>query len=167
MGRIDENIEKIKDLQSEIDHRTEIEMQAEKLICEGKFEEARELLNSLNDELVRELAEGVGDEDVDSNNKHKKEIGTKNYLTDRDLYCLAIILQGYEYLDGDTFSGCKYCMYHEDCDSAASKGYVYFTKTVKGKLQDITGVYLGLNTHDIRGKIQTTPHITSIHENTQ
>lgn len=54
---MDKKVENIKALQAELDHRTAVEKLAEKLIIEGRFEEAKELLDSLDDDKARELME--------------------------------------------------------------------------------------------------------------
>lgn len=47
----------IADLQAELDRRTAVEKLAEKLIVDGKFKEAKELLDTLDDDKVRDLME--------------------------------------------------------------------------------------------------------------
>ncbi len=74
-------------------------------------------------------------------------------LEQKDLYCLARILQGYNYMDGDMFGCCRYCMYQESCNRDAKEGKMYFTKVVTKKIQEITGVYLGINTHNLEEKL--------------
>lgn len=44
----DKKIQKIAALQAELDHRSEVEAQASRLIFECRFSEAMELLNSLS-----------------------------------------------------------------------------------------------------------------------
>lgn len=48
MKRIDDQIAEIKALQARIDHRTEVEQQAEALICQCRFEETLALLAALD-----------------------------------------------------------------------------------------------------------------------
>lgn len=48
MEDIDRKIIEIQKLQSEIDHRTRIEQEAEALICQCRFSEAVELLATLD-----------------------------------------------------------------------------------------------------------------------
>lgn len=47
----------VTDLQVELDRRTAVEKLAEKMIIDGKFEEAKELLDTLDDDRARELME--------------------------------------------------------------------------------------------------------------
>ena len=47
----------ITGLQAELDRRTAVEKLAEKMIIDGKFEEAKELLATLDDDKARELME--------------------------------------------------------------------------------------------------------------
>ena len=77
----------------------------------------------------------------------------ENVLTEKDLHCLARILQGSNYMDGDIFGCCKYCLYQEECNKDVKEGKLYFTQVVTQKLQDVTGVYLGINTHNIKEKL--------------
>lgn len=50
-------VKNITDLQAELDNRAAVEKLAEKMIIEGKFEEAKELLDTLDDDRARELME--------------------------------------------------------------------------------------------------------------
>ena len=47
-----DKVKNITDLQAELDRRTAVEKLAEKLIIDGKFEEAKELLDTLDDDKV-------------------------------------------------------------------------------------------------------------------
>lgn len=57
MDKYDKKIQKIKELQKELDHRKEVEDKVFALFSEGKFEEGKALLDTLDDEKVMELAE--------------------------------------------------------------------------------------------------------------
>ncbi len=48
MKKIDAKIAEIKKLQTEIDRRTKVEQEAEKRICQCRFEEAMKLLATLD-----------------------------------------------------------------------------------------------------------------------
>ena len=52
---LDKKIDKMKEFQAELDRRTQVEEQAMALIAECKFQEANELLNSLNDEAFVQM----------------------------------------------------------------------------------------------------------------
>lgn len=52
MKSINEKTAGVKILQAEMDHRAEVEQKAEQLICQCRFEEAKGLLDSLDNELV-------------------------------------------------------------------------------------------------------------------
>lgn len=54
MNKYEQKIKAVKDLQEEYDHRSEIEEQTFALLAEGKFEEAGELLKTLDDEIKKE-----------------------------------------------------------------------------------------------------------------
>lgn len=61
---MDKKAKEITELQKELDHRTAVEKLAEKMIIEGKFEEAKELLYTLDDDKVRNLMEECPDEEI-------------------------------------------------------------------------------------------------------
>lgn len=54
MSTMDKKTESVKALQAELDHRTEVENQAIQLISECRFQEADDLLRSLNDSIVKD-----------------------------------------------------------------------------------------------------------------
>lgn len=54
MDKINKNAKAVKALQAETDHRTEVENQAIQLISECRFREANDLLESLDDSIVRD-----------------------------------------------------------------------------------------------------------------
>lgn len=49
MDKYTQKIKAIKDLQEELDHRKEVEDKVFALLAEGKFKEAQELLDTLDD----------------------------------------------------------------------------------------------------------------------
>lgn len=67
----------VTDLQAELDRRTAVEKLAEKLIIDGKFEEAKELLDTLDDDKARELMEEEKLQEVFS---HKNVETTRRYI---------------------------------------------------------------------------------------
>lgn len=54
---MDKKVKEITELQKELDRRTAVEKLAEKMIIDGKFEEAKELLDTLDDDKARALME--------------------------------------------------------------------------------------------------------------
>lgn len=78
LARLDERIARTKELQKELDYRTEVEEKVFKLFSEGKFEEGKALLDTLDDEKVMELAEG----DVAAEEE--------NQITTRDITCVVM-----------------------------------------------------------------------------
>lgn len=54
MSNTDGRVESVKALQAELDHRTEVENQAIQLISEGRFQEGDDLLNTLDDSIVKD-----------------------------------------------------------------------------------------------------------------
>ena len=57
------------DLQAELDRRTAVEKLAEKMIIDGKFEEAKELLDTLDDDKARELMEEEPEHEFSKNDE--------------------------------------------------------------------------------------------------
>lgn len=66
---MDKKVENIKALQAELDRRTAVEKLAEKMIIEGKFEEAKELLDTLDDDKARELMEEEPEHEFSKNDE--------------------------------------------------------------------------------------------------
>lgn len=89
--------EVVKQLQAELEHRTEVEHQAEQLIVNGEYEKAKELLQTLDDTKVRELKNLDNDkkektlEEIDNVIKRTCEIMLQDgaYITADDLKALA------------------------------------------------------------------------------
>lgn len=78
LDRLDKKMARTKELQKELDHRTEVEEKVFKLFSEGKFEEGKALLDTLDDEKVMELAEGdVAAEEENKAGNHSKDINIK------------------------------------------------------------------------------------------
>lgn len=77
MSNMDKKIKEIKELQAELEHRTAVEKLAEKMIIDGKFEEAKEILDSLDDDKVRELMEAGEQQEIFS---HKNVETTRRYI---------------------------------------------------------------------------------------
>lgn len=72
-----DKVKNITDLQAEFVRRTAVEKLAEKLIIDGKFQEAKELLDTLDDAKVRKLM-GAGEwREIFS---HKNVETTKRYI---------------------------------------------------------------------------------------
>lgn len=102
-----------------------------------------------------------------STEKDEKQV-RRMELTEKDLHCLARILQDCEYADGDMFQCCQFCLHQQQCNELAKKGRTYYTETVRKKLQDITGVYLGIDACNIKEKLlRNSFHTTSKHVNRQ
>lgn len=75
----EQKVKAVKDLQEEYDRRSEIEEQAFALLAEGKFKEAQELLDSLDDkqalEMLKESVEEYGEEQTRKEQEEKKNAG--------------------------------------------------------------------------------------------
>ena len=81
---------------------------------------------------------------------------TFNTLTEKDIHCIARILQGCIYKSN--LLGCceKHCQYTKECNAEVSQGHnIYFNTTVRKKLEKASGVYLGMLIDEkrIRGNI--------------
>lgn len=65
-------------------------------------------------------------------------------LTEKDLHCIARVLQGCIYKDR-LFACCeKYCRYVRDCTEAIQQGRnLYFNTEARKHLEEVSGVYLG------------------------
>lgn len=78
LDRLDKKIARTKELQKELDHRKEVEDKVFALFAEGKFEEGKALLGTLDDEKVMELAEDdVAAEEEKKAGNHSKDINIK------------------------------------------------------------------------------------------
>lgn len=66
LDRLDKKIARTKELQKELDHRKEVEDKVFALLAEGKFKEAQELLDTLDDKqalgMLKECVEEYGEE---------------------------------------------------------------------------------------------------------
>lgn len=82
-------------------------------------------------------------------------------LSEKDLHCIARILQGCIYTDGDMFHCCKYCNYGRECTAEVKEKHTFHFDRVREKLQDITGVYLSIGSYDIEKKflLPTKAHV--------
>ena len=66
---MDKKVKEITELQKELDRRTAVEKLAEKLIIDGKFEEAKELLDTLDDDKARALMEEEPEHEFSKNDE--------------------------------------------------------------------------------------------------
>lgn len=55
MSKVDKMMELVKRQQEELGHRTAVEKEAIALIRQGEYQEAKELLQSLDDSILREI----------------------------------------------------------------------------------------------------------------
>ena len=80
MDRIDKRIALLKKFQDEMDHRIEIEDEAYNLICQGKYEEANELLKTLDDSIIKEIGGQLDALPVENANHAVQETREENLL---------------------------------------------------------------------------------------
>lgn len=108
MSKHEQKVKAVKDLQEEYDRRSEMEEQAFALLAEGKFKEAQELLDSLDDkqalEMLKESVEEYGEEQ-----------------TKRDVYCLMQHIRAFDYQsdrkeNADFGLPCSLCYKQKRCD---------------------------------------------------
>ncbi len=60
-NKVDMELKRIHDIQAEYDRRTEAELEAIKLITEGRHKEAIAILAALDDDVIKKLSEGQGE----------------------------------------------------------------------------------------------------------
>lgn len=108
MDKYTQKIKAVKDLQEEYDRRSEIEEQAFALLAEGKFKEAQELLDTLDDKqalgMLKECVEEYGEEQ-----------------TKKDVYCVMQHIRAFNYQSSkgekDDFTlACSVCIMQGKCD---------------------------------------------------
>lgn len=75
-------------------------------------------------------------------------------LEPKDLHCIARVLQSNIFAEGERFFCCRdYCRYREECAREFKENKaLHFTRVVRPKLQEITGVYLGMDACNIEEK---------------
>lgn len=108
MDKYTQKIKAIKDLQEELDHRKEVEDKVFALLAEGKFKEAQELLDTLDDKqalgMLKECVEEYGEEQ-----------------TKKDVYCVMQHIRAFNYQSSkgekDDFTlACSVCFMQGKCD---------------------------------------------------
>ena len=108
MDKYTQNIKPVKDLQEEYDRRSEVEEQAFALLAEGKFKEAQELLDTLDDKqalgMLKECVEEYGEEQ-----------------TKKDVYCVMQHIRAFNYQSSkgekDDFTlACSVCFMQGKCN---------------------------------------------------
>ena len=77
---MNKKVKNVMALQAELDHRAAIEKLAEKMIIEGKFEKAKELLYTLDDDKVRNLMEECPDEEITETYFYQDELNREHSL---------------------------------------------------------------------------------------
>lgn len=104
MKKIDRKIEEIRKMQEELDHRTQVEEEAVRLISECRFEEAIALLDTLDDALLQQEKEG---EDMKIN-KQKLQIALATACMDPYDLCRAVDIQYQTYRRIVAGNKCKF-----------------------------------------------------------
>lgn len=88
MKKIDRKAELLKKLQTEIDRRTQVENEAISLISGGEHEKAKELLESLDDQIVKEIQSELDkldqepEEETDEADTEESDEPAKQFLRD-------------------------------------------------------------------------------------
>lgn len=132
LNRLDRRMSRTKELQAELDHRTEVEEKVFRLFSEGKFEEGKALLDTLDNKKVLELAEGDATAEEES------------HITTRDITCVVMHLQGLLYetrLGRNSVTGtllpCWMCPYLGRCMPQGFDEFKYMNKVFELKT-DVT-----------------------------
>ena len=134
----------ITELQKELDHRAAVEKLAEKMIIEGKFEEAKELLYTLDDDKVRNLMEECPDEEItetyfyqdELNREHSVDKLVTEYLIDEKFDEAISLLKSMEdekviktkSLKNDSSSDKCYAEGHEEVKRVKQLGRMFVKK---------------------------------------
>lgn len=77
-------------------------------------------------------------------------------LTEKDIHCMARIIQSSVFAEGWIFCGCQYCKYWKDgCEKTFEdeNGRLHYDAIMK-KLQQITGLDMSLNASNLKEKFQ-------------
>lgn len=79
----------------------------------------------------------------------------KTELTEKDIYCIARIVQSSVFAEDWIFYGCQYCRYKNECEKCFENenGKMHYDVIMK-KLQQITGLDMGLNASNLSEKFQ-------------
>lgn len=129
MDKYTKKIKAIKDLQEEYDHRREIEEQAFALLTEGKFKEAQELIDSLDDkkalEMLKEPIEEYGEEQ-----------------TKKDVHCVMQHIRAFSYQsrkgeESDFGLACSLCYRKRYCDFNENVALKHLRKVDKNYMKCI------------------------------
>lgn len=85
MKKIDKKTELLKKLQTELDRRMQIENEAIRLISNGECEKATELLESLDDQIVKDIETELDqepEEETDEAETEESDESAKQFLRD-------------------------------------------------------------------------------------
>ncbi|MFR2594330.1 MAG: hypothetical protein ACLTAS_12205 [Butyribacter sp.] len=142
--RMMDKAKNITELQKELDHRAAVEKLAEKMIIEGKFEEAKELLYTLDDDKVRNLMEECPDEEItetyfyqdELNREHSVDKLVTEYLIDEKFDEAISLLKSMEdekviktkSLKNDSSSDKCYAEGHEEVKRVKQLGRMFVKK---------------------------------------
>ena len=79
----------------------------------------------------------------------------KTELTEKDIYCIARIIQSSVFANGWIFYGCQYCKYWKECEKSFENenGKMHYDM-IKKKLQQITGLDMEINASNLKEKFQ-------------
>lgn len=80
MKKTDKKAELIKKIQRETDRRTQVENEAIRLIENCEFEKARRLLETINDDIVKEIERELDDLDREEGSGHMKAEGRQQAI---------------------------------------------------------------------------------------
>lgn len=78
---------------------------------------------------------------------------TKEELTEKDIHCIARIIQSSVFAHGWIFCGCQFCKYWEECEKTLKNGRLHYDVIMK-KLQQITGLDMSLKMYNLPDKFK-------------
>ena len=68
--------------------------------------------------------------------------GDMERLNEKDIHCLARLLQG-AIFEEDLLYGCRYCNYGKECNASFKRNHQMHFHVVRRNLGEITGLYFG------------------------
>lgn len=75
-------------------------------------------------------------------------------LTEKDIHCMARIIQSSVFAEGWVFCGCQYCKYwEEECKKTLKTGKLHYY-VIMEKLQQITGLDMSLQMYNLPDKFK-------------
>lgn len=83
-------------------------------------------------------------------------------LTEKDLHCIARMLQGAFYKQDQLYCCRGYCLYSQECSEEFKQTHTMHFNAVRNKLTDATGVYNRLICHDTEERMMENSYFASV-----